>query len=412
MEQSLLPDRRNRERRDRTGLALCFSCGSLSAVFFLTFFLVFMTRSLPTHMTTTTVTTTTVTTATETTTAATETTTPTPLPCPPPPLIYTFDQNPCGNSCGKCITFLNSSLYYLAGSNSAHYIYPFAAVNSTTVAIGANIVQPNQTLGPVYGCGRKNDATFYVSSDSFALSEINTTSQVDTGSATISRGFALVNYTQLFKLNIVDANEVTGVLDASDNIVANLTMVGTCAPLKGYGMSWDPVTHETFLIYSFLSGQNQNTRFIGHVDLTTGVVTPTCVQNVNRSFNSMTFDDQGEMWVLVGNAPPDNNKVFRFDNAPPLQPPFIDTPLTPCNHSGQEILGEGSEFGRALEMSGDGSTIIVGARKAPFSYAKVYRRIDACCRDTECIYKVCNTCFNKYRTGWENPQLFEAKRKV
>lgn len=26
---------------------------------------------------------------------------------------------------------------------------------------------------------------------------------------------------------------------------------------------------------------------------------------------------------------------------------------------------------------------------------------DACCRDHECIYKVCNTCFNKYGTGWE-----------
>jgi hypothetical protein len=37
---------------------------------------------------------------------------------------------------------------------------------------------------------------------------------------------------------------------------------------------------------------------------------------------------------------------------------------------------------------------------------------NAFCRDTECIYKVCNTCFNKYGTGWENPQLFEAKRKV
>lgn len=299
-----------------------------------------------------------------------------PLPCPPPPSIYTFDQNPCGNSCGKCITFLNSSLYYLAGSNSAHYIYPFAAVNSTTVVIGANIIQPNQTLRAVYGCGRKNDATFYVSSDSFPLSEINTTAQVDTGSATISRGFALVNYTQLYKLNIVDANEATGILDASDVIVANLTMVGTCAPLKGYGLSWNPVTREAYLIYSFLSGQNQNTRFIGHVDLTNGVVTPTCLQNVNRSFNSMTFDDQGQLWVLVGNAGPDTNKVFRFDNAPPLETPFIDTPATPCNHSGQEILGEGSEFGRSLEMSGDGSTIIVGARKAPFSYAKVYRRID------------------------------------
>lgn len=26
---------------------------------------------------------------------------------------------------------------------------------------------------------------------------------------------------------------------------------------------------------------------------------------------------------------------------------------------------------------------------------------DACCRDHECIYKVCNTCFNKYGAGWE-----------
>lgn len=232
----LVPDgRQRRRRRDRSGFALLVSCGVLAVVLTGMFVLIFMT-SLPVIVaSTTTVPATTVTaletTASETTTLPEATTAP-PLPCPPPPSIYAFDQNPCGNSCGRCITYLNSTLYFLAGSNSAHYIYPFSVLNSTTVAIGANIIQPNQTLRAVYGCGRKNDATFYVSSDSYALSEVNATAQVDTGSATISRGFALVNYTQLFKLNIGDANEVTGILDTGDVIVANLTMIGTCAPLK------------------------------------------------------------------------------------------------------------------------------------------------------------------------------------
>lgn len=277
------------------------------------------------------------------------------------PLItnYSFNYVQCTN-CGKCITFLNNSLYYLAGNNTRSFIYPFSIINGTAVYGTTNQIN-NQSLRFVYGCGRKDDTTIYVSSDAFGLSTVSTISQNQTnlnGTPLYSRGFALVNYTQLFK---VSGSQIF----FGGSVYSNLTLYQRpCIPLTGYGLSWDPITNDTFIIYA--DTRTTNNRHIGQVDLFTGIVKPTCV-NITRSFQSMEFDSFGALWVLVGNAGPDASKIFNISKAPCILNGNItcETFGTP---KGTEILS-GNGFGNPTKMSIDGTTIIAGTS----SYALVYR---------------------------------------
>lgn len=283
----------------------------------------------------------------------------------PVTLNYSFDYSPC-NNCGKCITFLNNSLYYLTGNSTQSFILPFSIVNGTAV-YGVNQIN-NQTLQNVYGCGRKDDTTIYVSSDTFALSTVSTVSQNQTnlfGGALYSRGFALVDYVDLYRIQF---NPNLRPIIFNNVTVSNLTLfANTCVPLRGFGLSWDPITKETFVIYS----RSNNNRHIGHVNLTSGLVKPTCI-NITRSFQSMEFDSTGRLWTVVGNGGQDASKLFSFSKAP-----CILTGNVTCTSfgtlRGTEIFGDGSRYGNPTKMSGDGSTIIAGSAFPFTQYASVHR---------------------------------------
>jgi hypothetical protein len=219
-------------------------------------------------------------------------------------------------------------------------------VNGTAV-YGTNQIN-NQVLQNVYGCGRKDDTTIYVSSDSFALSTVSTVAQNQTNqnwTNFYTRGFAMVNSTELFSV-------YQNLLYYNNTPYANLTLNG-CSLLYGYGLTWQD--GKTYVIYS--RPYTTTIRRIGIVDLTTGYVQPSCV-NLTQSFNALTFDSSGHLWALVGNAGP--STIYNISKAPCVLKGNA-TCGTFGSLKGTEFLGDGSRFGNPTKMSADGTTIIAAA---------------------------------------------------
>lgn len=152
----------------------------------------------------------------------------------------------------------------------------------------------------------------------------------------------------------------------------NLTFSNTCVALVGY----DVQTYggKTYVIFSYVDSPAN--RSIGLLNTTNGVVEPTCffytLPRVN--YTCINFTSTGILHLCVENV-----TVLTFPHPPLIAPPPTEG-ASPCNVSqtfSQEVLGDGSEFGRAIEMSGDGTTIAIGARRPPDSYVKVYRWLSA-----------------------------------
>ena len=155
----------------------------------------------------------------------------------------------------------------------------------------------------------------------------------------------------------------------------NLTFSNTCVALVGY----DAQTYggKTYVIFSFVNSPAN--RSIGLLNTTTGVVEPTCLFYTlpRANYTCLNFTSTGVMRLCVENV-----TVLTFPYSPLITPPppLQGGAASACNLSQtfvQEVLGDGSEFGRAIEMSGDGTTIAIGARQPSNSYVKVYRWIAA-----------------------------------
>ena len=287
---------------------------------------------------------------------------------------YTSNYTPAFFS-SNCITFLNNSLYFITYDG----VFPFSIINDTVV-FGPNQIngQEGALFANTYGCGRKDDTTIYISSESYALATISTIANNVTdlsGNPYLARGFALVNYTDLYSVyenSIYFNNTVLSTLILSD---------AHCINLFGYGLAWDPITKNTYIIYSraeFLEFE----RRIGVVNLTTGIVDPTCV-NFTEIFSSITFDSTGQLWSVLNI---DNQyDVKRQSLVPPVRflnfskaPEIIREELV-CNgfgtKRGSPIAVANNRFGNPTKLSGDGKTVIAGSIVSNVNniFARVYR---------------------------------------
>ena len=264
---------------------------------------------------------------------------------------YSFNFSPCSN-CASCITFLNNSLYFVSSTNTQNFIYPFSIINNTAV-YGPNQIN-SQILGSsVYGCGRHNDTNIYISTNTYRLalvSTIETNVRNLNGNPLYARGFVFQNG-NVYKVTAFDNPSLY-----SNNIkIADLRLADNpCIPVYGFGLGF---YNDTF--YIIYARANDGYRRIGILSLN-GTVYPTC-STIVRSFNSMTFDNEGQLWLHTGNNidVPDPRKVFKFSS-----PPAISKSVTQCGSFGTlkgfEMTGLCCSYGFPLKMSGDGSTIIGG----------------------------------------------------
>jgi len=143
----------------------------------------------------------------------------------------------------------------------------------------------------------------------------------DIGQPNIIRGFALVEGSnrlfgvtndrdQLSTGKLLELNPDTGAtISGPTQIRTNESL-----PVKCFGMDWDPLTEEIYLIYS-RPEDAPTVRTIGRLNVTSAIVTEGCVAGTH-AINTMAFDASGRLWLNTGKKGPDRNAMFTMANAP------------------------------------------------------------------------------------------------